>query len=85
MRKLFAMLLALAMVVTLAACGGASAGANGYAHALGVAYEVGNYEEIIHKAHALNHVDFIVQLLLNLGVFAVALHKTLPAELAEVA
>ena len=60
MKKLLAVLLALVMVLSLAACGAAPAGANGDAAALGKADEVRNDQKIVHKAHFVDHIQLII-------------------------
>ena len=67
-----------------AAGGAAPAGAHGYAAALGKAYKVGDYEEIVHEAHLFYHVQLVVQLLVDLGSGGETLPEALLAELAQV-
>ena len=63
----------------------AAAGADGDAVSLGVADEVGDDEEIVHEAHAPDHVELIVQLAAHLrAVVAVALAEARVAELGEI-
>ena len=64
--------------------GAAPAGANGDAAALGKADEVRNNEKIVHKAHFMDHIQLIIQLLVHLRPVGEALLKALLAELAEI-
>ena len=64
-----------------AAGGGAAPGADGYALALGVADEVRDYEEVVHKAHLAYHVELIAEL--APGVLAPGAVAALEARLAE--
>ena len=67
-----------------AAGGAAPAGANGDAAALGEADEVRNNEKVVHKAHFVDHIQLIIQLLVHLRPVGEALLKALLAELAEI-
>ena len=63
------------------ACGGTTAGAHGDVLALGIADEVGDDEEVLHKAHPADHGHLIFQLLqILLGAVGVAPGKALAAE-----
>ena len=65
--------------------GGAAPRSHGDTRALGIAYKVGNDEEIVGKAHFLDHIQLIGQLLAIVLLFLpVAFGKALVAELAQV-
>ena len=64
--------------------GAASAGADGDIHAAGIAHEVGNDEEIVRKAHFLDHFLLIGQLSAVLVIVAVALPITVVAQFFHV-
>ena len=63
----------------------ASAGAYGNPHAFGIAHKVGHDEEIVRKAHLLDHGQFVFQLLPVIRLLvAVALGKALVTQLAQI-
>ena len=65
--------------------GAAAAGTHGYARLPGIVDEVGHDEEIVGKAHLLDHGQLIFQLLAVLRLFvAVAADKALVAQLAKI-
>ena len=67
-----------------AARGAPAAGADRDAAALGVADEVGDDEEIVHKAHLVYHAQLVVELLVYLRLAGVALREALLAELFQI-
>ena len=62
----------------------AAAGAHGDAVSLGVADEVRDDEEVVHKAHLPDHVELILQLLVHLGASGKTLGKAPFAELFQI-
>ena len=62
----------------------AAPGADGDALALGVADEVRDDQKIVHKAHLADHVQLVVELLVNLRAGGETLGKALLAELAQI-
>ena len=67
-----------------AARGAAAPGAYGDAVSLGVADKVGDDEKIVHIAHLLDHVQLVLQLLMDLGPAGKALGKALFTELLQI-
>ena len=67
------------------ACGTASSRADGNAAILSITDKVGDNEEIVGKAHLLDHLDLVGKLgAIFLLLSAVAIHKALVAELAKI-
>ena len=67
------------------ACGTASARANGNAAIFSITDKVGDNEEIVGKAHLLDHLDLVGKLgAIFLLLSAIAIHKALVAELAKI-
>ena len=62
----------------------AAPGADGDAVSLGVADEVRDDEKVVHKAHAVDHIQFVFQLPVDLRPVGEALGKALLAELLQI-